>query len=40
MPETVLKPLSFEESEALEDRDGVRYELWRGQPYAMTGGTG
>lgn len=39
MTETVLKPLSFEETEALEDLDGIRYELWRGQPYAMTGGT-
>ena len=39
MPETSLKRLTFDESEALEDREGMRYELWQGQPVAMTGGT-
>jgi Uma2 family endonuclease len=39
MSETALKRLTFDEAEALEDRDGVRYELWHGQLVAMTGGT-
>lgn len=39
MAEPALKPLTFDELEALEDRDGLRYELWGGEPVAMTGGT-
>jgi Uma2 family endonuclease len=39
MPEAALQPLTFDELEALEDREGRRYELWNGQAYAMTGGT-
>lgn len=39
MPEMALKPLAWDELEALEDREGLRYELWDGQPMAMTGGT-
>jgi hypothetical protein len=30
MAEPALKPLTFDELEALEDRDGLRYELWNG----------
>jgi Uma2 family endonuclease len=39
MTETVSKPLTLQELEALEDQDGLRYERWDGQPVAMTGGT-
>ncbi len=39
MPEPAFKPLTFDELEALEDHHGLRYELWNGQPVAMTGGT-
>jgi len=39
MAEPALKPLTFDELEDLEDRDGLRYELWGGEPVAMTGGT-
>jgi Uma2 family endonuclease len=39
MPEPALKRLTFDDLEALEDRDGRRYELWDGIPVAMTGGT-
>jgi Uma2 family endonuclease len=39
MAEPALKPLTFDELETLEDRDGLRYELWGGEPVAMTGGT-
>ncbi|MGH8584141.1 MAG: Uma2 family endonuclease [Gammaproteobacteria bacterium] len=39
MPEPSLKTLLFDDVVALEDRDGSRYELWEGQPHAMTGGT-
>lgn len=39
MAEPVLKPLTFDDAEKLEDRDGLRYELWDGEPVAMTGGT-
>ena len=39
MAKPVLKTLTFDEVEALEDRDGLRYELWNGQAFAMTGGT-
>ena len=39
MPEVTLQPLTFDELEALEDREGQRFELWHGQAYAMTGGT-
>ena len=31
--------IEFEELEALEDRDGLRYELWDGELVAMMGGT-
>jgi hypothetical protein len=27
MPELAVKPLTFDEVEALEDRDGLRYEM-------------
>lgn len=39
MSEPAQKPLTFDELEAIEDRDGLRYELWDGQLVAMTGGT-
>ncbi len=39
MSEPALKPLTFDEVEAIEDRDGLRYELWDGELVAMTGGT-
>lgn len=39
MPDVALKRLSFDELDAIEDRDGLRYELWNGEPVAMTGGT-
>lgn len=39
MSEPALKPLTLDELEAFEERDGRRYELWDGQPVAMTGGT-
>ncbi len=39
MAEPALKDLTFDELEALEDWDGLRYELWGGEPVAMTGGT-
>lgn len=39
MSQPALKPLTFEDIEALEARDGLRYELWEGEPLAMTGGT-
>ena len=39
MAEPALKLLTFDELEALEDRDGLRYELWGDEPVAMTGGT-
>lgn len=39
MSELAIKPLTFDELEALEDRDGLRYELWDGRPVAITGGT-
>jgi Uma2 family endonuclease len=39
MKQPVRKPLSFDEIEALEDAIGQRYELWHGEPIAMTGGT-
>jgi len=38
MADPALKPLTFDDMEALEDRDGLRYELWRNEPVAMTGG--
>lgn len=34
-----LKPMTFPELEALEEATGQRYELWHGEPVAMTGGT-
>ena len=39
MKQAMFKPMSFAELEALEDATGQRYELWHGQPVAMTGGT-
>jgi len=39
MPDPALKSLTFDDVEKLEDRDGLRYELWDGQPVATTGGT-
>jgi len=30
---------SIADTEAMEDREQIRYELWQGQPRAMTGGT-
>lgn len=40
MPEYAVNSLlAFDELDALEEHDGVRYELWEGQPVAMTGGT-
>jgi Uma2 family endonuclease len=39
MSEAALKPLSFATTEILEDRDGLRYELWNGELVAMTGGS-
>ena len=39
MSEPAIKPVSFDELELLEDRSGLRHELWNGQPMAMTGGT-
>jgi Uma2 family endonuclease len=30
---------AFDELDALEEHDELRYELWEGQPVAMTGGT-
>ena len=39
MSEAAVQPLSFAEIEAMEDRDGLRYELWDGEPVAMTGGS-
>jgi Uma2 family endonuclease len=37
--EPAQKSLTFDELEAIEDRDGLRYELWDDQLVAMTGGT-
>lgn len=37
MSETVLKLPDYAEIEALEDRDGLRYEMWNGELVAMTG---
>ncbi len=31
MAEPAVKPLTFDELEDLEDRDGLRYELWGGE---------
>jgi Uma2 family endonuclease len=39
MAQTASRPLTFDEVEAIEDRDGLRYELWGAAPVAMTGGT-
>jgi Uma2 family endonuclease len=39
MANPALQPLTFDAVEALEDRDGLRYELWHSEPVAMTGGT-
>ena len=35
MSEPALKPLTFDDTQALEDREGIRYELWQGQPVAI-----
>ena len=39
MSDALQRPLHFDELDALEQRSGLRYELWHGQAYAMTGGT-
>ena len=39
MNQTVLKHISPAELEMLETRTGLRFEVWNGQPVAMTGGT-
>jgi len=39
MKERALKRMTLADLEALEERTGQRYELWQGQPVAMTGGT-
>lgn len=39
MSDVALKRISFDELSELEDHDGLRYELWDGEPVAMTGGT-
>ena len=39
MAHPALKPPTFDDMEALENRDGLRYELWHNVPVAMTGGT-
>jgi Uma2 family endonuclease len=39
MKQAVFKPMSFDELKTLENATGRRYELWDGQPLAMTGGT-
>jgi len=39
MSETALKQPGYAEIEALEDRDGLRYEMWNGELIAMTGGS-
>lgn len=39
MAEPAPQRLTIDDVELLEDRDGVRYELWDGVPVAMTGGT-
>jgi Uma2 family endonuclease len=39
MKQSVRKPMTFAELEALEDATVQRYELWHGEPIAMTGGT-
>lgn len=36
MSEAALKPFSYAVIEMLEDRDGLRYELWNGELVAMT----
>jgi Uma2 family endonuclease len=33
------KPMTLDEIDAFEDAMGQRYELWHGEPVAMTGGT-
>jgi len=39
MSDALQHPLQFDELDVLEQRTGLRYELWHGQAYAMTGGT-
>lgn len=39
MTSIARKHHSIADTELMEDRDEVRYELWHGQPHAMTGGT-
>ncbi|MGH8580898.1 MAG: Uma2 family endonuclease [Gammaproteobacteria bacterium] len=39
MKQPMRKPMTLAELEALEDATGQRYELWHGEPIAMTGGT-
>ena len=39
MKQRVFERMTLADIEALEERTGQRYELWQGQPVAMTGGT-
>jgi Uma2 family endonuclease len=39
MKRPARKPMTLDEIDALEDATGQRYELWHGEPVAMTGGT-
>lgn len=39
MKQSTLKRMTHTDLEILEERTGQRYELWQGQPVAMTGGT-
>ena len=39
MADPTLKRFSLAELDALENREGLRHELWDGQPLTMTGGT-
>lgn len=39
MCDVAIKRISFDELGEIEDHDGLRYELWHGEPAAMTGGT-
>ena len=39
MKRPARKPMTLEELDAVEDATDQRYELWHGEPVAMTGGT-
>lgn len=39
MKQPRAQSMTFDELAALEDATGLRYELWNGEPIAMTGGT-